>query len=120
VGKAGAALACKRARAGVQGARRGWAWGAGELLRARARLRGRMGAWWARWAARGNGLGEGVELRWAGRGERPGGVTPGFKGQSRVHLIYAPKKTTHIITERIEINVTISSEYLLHSGSLTK
>jgi hypothetical protein len=25
-------------------------------------------------------------------------VTPGFKGQSRVHLIYAPKKTTHIIT----------------------
>jgi hypothetical protein len=34
-------------------------------------------------------------------------VTPGFKGQSRVHLIYAPKKTTHIITECIEINVTI-------------
>jgi pentose-5-phosphate-3-epimerase len=24
-------------------------------------------------------------------------VTPGFKGQSRVHLIHAPKKTTHII-----------------------
>jgi hypothetical protein len=24
-----------------------------------------------------------------------------------VHLIYAPKKTTHIITECIEINVTI-------------
>jgi hypothetical protein len=47
-------------------------------------------------------------------------VTPGFKGQSRVHLIYAPKKTTHIITECIEINVTISSEYLLHSESLTK
>jgi hypothetical protein len=37
-----------------------------------------------------------------------------------VHLLYAPKKTTHIITECIEINVTISSEYLLHSGSLTK
>jgi hypothetical protein len=35
------------------------------------------------------------------------GVTPGFKGQSRVHLIYAPKKTTHIITECIEMNVTI-------------
>jgi hypothetical protein len=34
-------------------------------------------------------------------------VTPGFKIQSRVHLIYAPKKTTHIITECIEINVTI-------------
>jgi hypothetical protein len=32
---------------------------------------------------------------------------PGFKGQSRVHLIYAPKKTTYIITEYIEINVTI-------------
>jgi hypothetical protein len=38
------------------------------------------------------------------------GVTPRFKGQSRVHLIYAPKKTTHIITECIEINVTITSE----------
>jgi hypothetical protein len=49
-----------------------------------------------------------------------GDVTPEFKGQSRVHLIYAPKKTTHIITEYIEINVTISSEYLLHSGSLIK
>jgi hypothetical protein len=47
-------------------------------------------------------------------------VTPGFKGQSLVHLIYVPKKTTHIITECIEIIVTISSEYLLHSGSLTK
>jgi hypothetical protein len=34
-------------------------------------------------------------------------VTPGSKGQSWVHLIYAPKKTTHIITECIEINVTI-------------
>jgi hypothetical protein len=33
--------------------------------------------------------------------------------------IYA-KKTTHTITECIEINVTIKSEYLLHSGSLTK
>jgi hypothetical protein len=33
--------------------------------------------------------------------------TPGFKGQSRVHLIHAPKKTTYIITECIEINVTI-------------
>jgi hypothetical protein len=30
---------------------------------------------------------------------------PGFKGQSRVHLIHAPKKTTYIITECIEINV---------------
>jgi hypothetical protein len=35
-------------------------------------------------------------------------VTPGFKGKSRVHLIYVSKKTTHIITECIEINVTIS------------
>jgi hypothetical protein len=34
-------------------------------------------------------------------------VTPGFKGQSRMHLIQAPKKTTYIITECIEINVTI-------------
>jgi hypothetical protein len=47
-------------------------------------------------------------------------VTPGFKEQSQVHLIYVPKKTTHIITECIEINVTISSEFLLHSESLTK
>jgi hypothetical protein len=36
---------------------------------------------------------------------RPGYVTPGFKEQSRVHLIYAPEKTTHIITECIEIYV---------------
>jgi hypothetical protein len=35
-------------------------------------------------------------------------VTPGFRGQSRVHLIHAPKKTTYIITECIEINVTIN------------
>jgi hypothetical protein len=34
-------------------------------------------------------------------------ITPGFKGQSRVHLIHATKKTTYIITECIEINVTI-------------
>jgi hypothetical protein len=32
---------------------------------------------------------------------------PGFKGQSRVHLIHAPKKTKYIITECIEISVTI-------------
>jgi hypothetical protein len=32
---------------------------------------------------------------------------PGFKGQSRVHLIHASKKTTYIITECIEINVTV-------------
>jgi hypothetical protein len=32
---------------------------------------------------------------------------PGLKGQSRVHLIHAPKKTTYIITECIEINVII-------------
>jgi hypothetical protein len=37
-----------------------------------------------------------------------------------VHLIHAPKKTTYIITECIEINVIISLEYLLHSGSLYK
>jgi hypothetical protein len=47
-------------------------------------------------------------------------VTPGFKEQSRVHLIHAPKKTTYIITECIEINVTITSKYLLHCRSLTK
>jgi hypothetical protein len=34
-------------------------------------------------------------------------VTPGFKEQSRVHLIHAPKKTTYIITECIKINVTV-------------
>jgi hypothetical protein len=34
-------------------------------------------------------------------------ITPGFKGQSRVHLIHAPNKTTYIITECIEINITI-------------
>jgi hypothetical protein len=34
-------------------------------------------------------------------------VTPEFKGQSRVHLIHAPKKITYIIIECIEINVTI-------------
>jgi hypothetical protein len=33
-------------------------------------------------------------------------VTLGFKGQSRVHLIHAPKKITYIIIECIEINVT--------------
>jgi hypothetical protein len=38
---------------------------------------------------------------------KPLNVTPSFKGQSRVHLIHAPKKTTYIITECIEINVTI-------------
>jgi hypothetical protein len=43
-----------------------------------------------------------------------------YMRQSHVHLIYALKKTTHIITECIEINVTITSEYLLHCGSLTK
>jgi hypothetical protein len=34
-------------------------------------------------------------------------VTPRFKGQSRVHHIYVLKKRTYIITECIEINVTI-------------
>jgi hypothetical protein len=38
---------------------------------------------------------------------KPACHTPGFEGQSRVHLIHAPKKTTYIITECIEINVTI-------------
>jgi hypothetical protein len=33
--------------------------------------------------------------------------TPGFKGQSRVHLIHALKKITYIITECIEMNVVI-------------
>jgi hypothetical protein len=32
-------------------------------------------------------------------------VTPEFKEQSRVHLIYEPEQTTHIITKCIEINV---------------
>ncbi|KAL5647523.1 hypothetical protein ACJX0J_041878, partial [Zea mays] len=43
-------------------------------------------------------------------------VTPGFKEQSWVHLIYAPEKTTHIIIECIEINVINIIVYLLHSG----
>jgi hypothetical protein len=33
--------------------------------------------------------------------------TRALKKQSQVHLIHAPKKTTYIITECIEINVTI-------------
>jgi hypothetical protein len=36
-----------------------------------------------------------------------------------MHLIHAQKKTIYIITECIEINVTIISEYLLHNGSPT-
>jgi hypothetical protein len=40
-------------------------------------------------------------------------LTPGFKEQSRVHLIYAPEKTTHIITECIEINVIIIINVLI-------
>jgi hypothetical protein len=44
-------------------------------------------------------------------------VTPGFKEQSWVHLIHAPKKTTYIITKCIDINVTVI-RVLLHSGSL--
>jgi hypothetical protein len=34
-------------------------------------------------------------------------VTPGFKGQSWMHLIHASKKTTYIITKYIKINVII-------------
>jgi hypothetical protein len=34
-------------------------------------------------------------------------VTPGSTEQSQVHLKHAPKKTTYIIIECIEINVTI-------------
>jgi hypothetical protein len=41
------------------------------------------------------------------------GVTPRFKGQSRVHLIHAPKETTYIIIECIEINVTIKIRVLI-------
>jgi hypothetical protein len=37
---------------------------------------------------------------------------PGFKEQSRVHLIHAPNKTTYIIKECIEINVTIIRVYI--------
>jgi hypothetical protein len=32
---------------------------------------------------------------------------PGFKEQSRVHLIHAPKKITYKIIECIKINVTM-------------
>jgi hypothetical protein len=34
-------------------------------------------------------------------------VIPSFKEQSQVHLIHASNKTAYIITEYIEINVTI-------------
>jgi hypothetical protein len=40
-------------------------------------------------------------------------VTLGLKVQSQVHLIYAPEKTTHIITECIEINVIIIINVLI-------
>jgi hypothetical protein len=40
-------------------------------------------------------------------------VTPEFKEQSRVHLIYALEKTTHIITECIEINFIIIINVLI-------
>jgi hypothetical protein len=52
-------------------------------------------------------------------------VTPGFKEQRRVHLIHAPKKTTYIITECIEINVVkhqsiyYIAEDLLQNKSVT-
>jgi hypothetical protein len=39
-------------------------------------------------------------------------VTPGFSGQSQVHLIHAPKKTTYIITECIEITGSYIAEDL--------
>jgi hypothetical protein len=45
---------------------------------------------------------------------------PGFKKQSRVHLIYALEKTTHIITECIEIMSQYNQSTLLHNGSHTK
>jgi hypothetical protein len=51
---------------------------------------------------------------------RVAAVTPRFKEQSQVHLIHVPKKTTYIITECIEINVALTTEYLLHCRSLTK
>jgi hypothetical protein len=37
-------------------------------------------------------------------GSRVISVTPDFKEQNRVHIIYVPEKTTYIITESIEIN----------------
>jgi hypothetical protein len=47
-------------------------------------------------------------------------VTPGFKEQSQVHLIHAPKKTTYIITECIEINVTIIKVLITQRNSYKK
>jgi hypothetical protein len=38
---------------------------------------------------------------------------PGFKEQSWVHLIHAPQKTTYIITECIEINVTLIIVFII-------
>jgi hypothetical protein len=46
------------------------------------------------------------------------GVTPGLYGTKSGASHTCAKKTTYIITECIEINVTITSEYLLHSGSI--
>jgi hypothetical protein len=44
-------------------------------------------------------------------------VTPGFKGQSRVHLIHAPK--SNIYNNRVyRDKCHKTSEYLLHSGRL--
>jgi hypothetical protein len=39
-------------------------------------------------------------------------VTPGFEGQSRVHLIHVSKKKSYIIIECIEINVTIIGVFI--------
>jgi hypothetical protein len=45
-------------------------------------------------------------------------VTPGLSGTKSGASHTCAKKKTYIITECVEINVTITSEYLLHSGSL--
>jgi hypothetical protein len=109
-----------RLQSGLAGwARRAWrgaAWGRGCRVcvlascvsvgaGCRAGRRGR-GAGWpsrSRQPGAGGGVGSSAGSGWAS-GVR---VTPSFMEQSRVHLIHAPKKTTHIITECIEINVTI-------------
>jgi hypothetical protein len=59
-----------------------------------------------------------VWLHREGEGETDeDGVTPGFKGQNRVHLIYAPKKTTYIITELSGTIIRVPPRLLISAGN---
>jgi hypothetical protein len=64
--------------------------------------------WWLRNGEEiGREIGETAASFWRVRRDEGVVVTPGFKGQSRVHLIHVSKKITYIITECIKINVII-------------